>query len=250
MICVYLLGVSVCYLSAGLSGSIKRMTGGADRVSVAKTPPCSWIPKPVSGSPLRMTSLVSTWKTCPPGPTELDARDTEPQRGEREGTHQRETERNQRDMADKWSKRATVRDNKWRSVRRRDMPPQRWHEGRGMRVTNQHFRHSCVRLVMAVNLFSQRGAGGGKEKDLNLCWYLSLHLVYVTVLWSVHLPKYAKVGFIHNHEDQTIKWFKNTNKTHENKILFSSGLVQKFTRLLNGYWYFHYWHAQNIINDS
>lgn len=69
------------YLSAGLSGSIKRMTGGADRVSVAKTPPCSWIPKPVSGSPLRMTSLVSTWKTCPPGPTELDARDTGGTRG-------------------------------------------------------------------------------------------------------------------------------------------------------------------------
>lgn len=77
MIFVYSLGVSVCYLSAELSGSIKRMTGGADRVSVAKTPPWSWIPKPVSGSPLRTTSLVSTWKTCPPGPTELDARDTE-----------------------------------------------------------------------------------------------------------------------------------------------------------------------------
>lgn len=60
MIFVYLLGVSARYLSAGLSGSIKRMTGGADRVSVAKTPPCSWIPKPVSGSPLRTTSLVST----------------------------------------------------------------------------------------------------------------------------------------------------------------------------------------------
>lgn len=84
MIFVYSLGVSVRYLSAGLSGSIKRMTGGADRVSVAKTPPCSWIPKPVSGSPLRMISLVSTWKTCPPGPTELDARDTagEKERGE------------------------------------------------------------------------------------------------------------------------------------------------------------------------
>lgn len=71
------------YLSAGLSGSMKRMTGGADSVSVAKTPPCSWIPKPVSGSPLRKTSLVSTWKTCPPGPTELDTRDTGTQKGRR-----------------------------------------------------------------------------------------------------------------------------------------------------------------------
>ena len=85
--------VCVCvmhYLSAGLSGSMKRTTAGADRASVAKTPPCSCRPKPVSGSPRRTTSLVSTWTTCPPGPTELDARDT---RGETERQKGRETVR-------------------------------------------------------------------------------------------------------------------------------------------------------------
>lgn len=100
MIFIYTLGVSARYLSAGLSGSIKRMTGGADRVSVAKTPPCSWIPKPVSGSPLRMTSLVSTWKTCPPGPTELDARDTEAPKGG--GTSERDISG---EVAEKWRRR-------------------------------------------------------------------------------------------------------------------------------------------------
>lgn len=55
---------------------MKRTSGGADSVSVANIPPCSWTPKPLSGSPVRTTSLVSTWTTCPPGPTELEAKDT------------------------------------------------------------------------------------------------------------------------------------------------------------------------------
>lgn len=128
MIFVYSLGVSAHYLSAGLSGSIKRTTGGADRVSVAKTPPCSWIPKPVSGSPLRTTSLVSTWKTCPPGPTELDARDTEGERGR--DISEGDISGN---VAYKWSKRGIVGDKKWRRVRGRDMHPQRWNgSGKGV----------------------------------------------------------------------------------------------------------------------
>lgn len=64
------------HLSAELSGSMNRISGGADSVSVANIPPCSWTPKPFSGSPVKTTSLVSTWTTWPPGPTELDARDT------------------------------------------------------------------------------------------------------------------------------------------------------------------------------
>lgn len=148
MIFVYSLGVSVRYLSAGLSGSIKRMTGGADRVSVAKTPPCSWIPKPVSGSPLRTTSLVSTWKTCPPGPTELDARDTEGRGRERGDTSERDISG---DVADKWSKRGIVRDKKkWRRVRGRDMHPQRRHgNGKGMNHLSE------VTSVMFMSVISQ-----------------------------------------------------------------------------------------------
>lgn len=70
----------VSNLSAGLSGSIKRTRGGEDRVSVAKMPPWSWSPKPFKGSPLSTTSVVSVWTICPPGPTVLEANDTERRR--------------------------------------------------------------------------------------------------------------------------------------------------------------------------
>lgn len=68
------------YLSAELSGSMKRIRGGAERVSVANIPPCSWTPNPFRGSPLRVTSLDSVWTIWPPGPTELEAKDTAKQR--------------------------------------------------------------------------------------------------------------------------------------------------------------------------
>lgn len=150
--CVYLLGVSLRYLSAGLSGSIKRMTGGADRVSVAKTPPCSWIPKPVSGSPLRMTSLVSTWKTCPPGPTELDAKDTAGGGG-REGTHQRQTN--------------SARKGLWETGRRlrgKDVRPQRWHgNGKGMsHLIRVYVSHAYV--SDQSNLFTHTQTGWNSKK--------------------------------------------------------------------------------------
>lgn len=78
----------VSNLSAGLSGSIKRTRGGEDRVSVAKMPPWSWSPKPFRGSPLRITSVVSVWTICPPGPTVLEASDTERMReAEGQGSH-------------------------------------------------------------------------------------------------------------------------------------------------------------------
>lgn len=78
----------VSNLSAGLSGSIKRTRGGEDRVSVAKMPPWSWSPKPFKGSPLRITSVVSVWTICPPGPTVLEASDTERMReAEGQGSH-------------------------------------------------------------------------------------------------------------------------------------------------------------------
>lgn len=48
------------HLSAELSGSMNRISGGADSVSVANIPPCSCTPKPFSGSPVKTTSLVST----------------------------------------------------------------------------------------------------------------------------------------------------------------------------------------------
>lgn len=115
------------YLSEGLSGSIKRMTGGADSVSVANTPPCSWIPKPVSGSPLRRTSLVSTWKICPPGPTELEDRDTEEEGRKRENTSHRATTGN---AAERWRNGRDL----WRwfeRVRRTDNHPLvQWHGNR------------------------------------------------------------------------------------------------------------------------
>lgn len=77
MSCAVFPGVNLfAHLSAELSGSMNRISGGADSVSVANIPPCSWTPKPLRGSPVRMISLVSTWTTWPPGPTELDARDT------------------------------------------------------------------------------------------------------------------------------------------------------------------------------
>lgn len=78
------------HLSAELSGSMNRIRGGAESVSVANIPPCSWTPKPLSGSPVRTTSLVSTWTTWPPGPTELEARDT------------KHTEKHTRDWCFRW----------------------------------------------------------------------------------------------------------------------------------------------------
>lgn len=52
------------------------MSGGEVSVSVAKTPPCSWIPKPMMESLTRVTSVVSVCTTCPARPRVDDARDT------------------------------------------------------------------------------------------------------------------------------------------------------------------------------
>lgn len=71
----------LAHLSAGLSGSMKRTSGGEERVSVAKMPPWSWRPKPLRGSPQSMTSVVSVCTICPPGPTVLEASDTAGQVG-------------------------------------------------------------------------------------------------------------------------------------------------------------------------